>query len=668
MCGIAGLYSPRRFLRGEPMGDVIGRMVESLRHRGPDDQGTWIDPDADVALGHRRLSIIDLSELGHQPMVSSDGRHVMVFNGEIYNFADLRRQLEAKGEQFRGGSDTEVLLSLVACRGFETALEQAVGMFSIAVWDRGERSFYLARDRLGQKPLYYGHVGRSFVFASELKAFATLPGMPLDIDHNALAAFLRRQYIPAPATIWQGIRKLPAGTWLKVRLSGGLPGLDELEAAIHPYWSARDAAEAGAASALSDEVECIEALDAQLAAAVRDRMIADVPLGAFLSGGIDSSLIVSLMQAQSSRPVRTYTVSFGEEGYNEAVAARGIVEKLGTDHTEIHVSSAEAREIIPDLPNIYDEPFADVSQIPTWHVSRVAAESVTVALSGDGGDELFGGYGRYQVAASIRERLRRIPLAMRQALAAAARTVPVGSWDAVLRLAGTTLPHGYRGNISGDRVHKLASLLAAEDRAALYRALLEIGTVDVLTSEVRENTQEIFEADFEVDLDEFIHQMMYYDIVTYLPEDIMTKVDRASMSVGLEVRSPLLDHRVVELAWCMPLSVKVQSGEGKRPLRKLLERHLPEQSTNNVKRGFSVPISEWLRGPLREWSEELLCQQRLTCEGLLDANLVQQLWNEHKSGHRNWAHSIWNILMFQAWRDNWCDPSLAHTAHADHAA
>lgn len=648
MCGVSGLCLPSQQSGRNSLGDLAGRMAGTLRHRGPDSGGVWTDEEAGIALSHRRLSILDLSPEGHQPMISTGGRYVITFNGEIYNHLQLRTELAAAGCRFRGHSDTEVLLALVEARGIEAALTAAAGMFALAIWDRSERTLYLARDRLGKKPLYVGCVGSMVAFASELKAFAVLPGFDRDIDCTALRLYLRRQYVPAPRTIWRNIRKLPAGSLLRLQCSAPLRA-EDLDANIRSIWSPTSASEG---PELFTEAAALDALDSVLGLAVRERMVADVPVGAFLSGGIDSSLIVAMMQEQSSKPVRTFTIGFGEKAFDEAAKGRAVACYLGTDHTEVCITAEEAREVIPLLPEVYDEPFADASQIPSWHLARVARSEVTVCLSGDGGDESFGGYGRYMLAAALERRLRLVPRGLRRAAASALRAVPIEGWDSVLQFVRTKLPPGYRGAMTGDRVHKLAGLIAAADGAARYQALLDLGEADVLAGGSG-GPGVCWKATELPAGDDYLHRMMLHDTESYLPDDVLTKVDRASMAVSLEVRAPLLDHRVVELAWRLPVSMKLRGREGKWLLRRLLERRLPTALVDQGKAGFGVPIGEWLRGPLRDWAEWLLDEGRIRERGLFDAAAVRALWTAHQSNVRNHATALWAILMFECWFDRW---------------
>ena len=643
MCGIAG--SIQQGLTSSDWKKLLEAMTRVLVHRGPDDGGFWVDEQAGVGLGHRRLSIIDLSPAGKQPMVSACGRYVVSFNGEIYNFLELRQELEGLKHSFRGHSDTEVLLAAVSQWGLEKAVERFNGMFAFALWDRQARSLSLGRDRLGEKPLYYGWTGRAFIFASELKAFKAFPGFKPEIDRDALALLLRYGYIPAPHCIYTGVRKLPPGMLLTVR--AGEPGSEPV-----PYWSLSDAAERGMADSFhGSEGEAVAHLDWLLRDAVKLRMVADVPLGAFLSGGIDSSTVVALMQAQSSRPVKTFSIGFHEGAYDEATFARGVARHLGTDHTELYVTPARAQAVIPKLPALYDEPFADSSQIPTFLVSELARRQVTVSLSGDGGDEVFGGYNRYFLGQRIWNGVKWMPKSVRKGGGQLLRALSPRTWDALFHRAGPMLPNSIAVQNPGDKLQKLAGVLTMEDPRALYWGLISLwkNTAEVVAGSAEPAT--IFnEAYRRTGLTDFLQQMMFMDTMMYLPDDILVKVDRASMGVSLEARVPILDHRVVEFAWRLPVSMKIRHGQGKWILRKVLDRYVPQGLIDRPKMGFGVPIDSWLRGPLRDWSETLLDEQRLRADGFFDPRLIREKWSEHLSGRRNWQYLLWCVLMFQAWR------------------
>jgi asparagine synthase (glutamine-hydrolysing) len=632
-------------------------MTAALQHRGPDDRGLWTDDDLGLGLGHRRLSIVDLSCEGSQPMVSASGRFVTVFNGEIYNFQTLRKELELYGHHFRGHSDTEVLLAAVDEWGLDEAITKLAGMFAFALWDIQTRTLHLVRDRLGKKPLYFGWSGSLFVFASEIKSIAADSGFDRSIDRSALSLFVQYGYVPAPATIYRTIFKLPAGSLVSLRL--GQKDLwtgRDLLGLVRGYWSARAVTEEGLSAPPDlDDEEALEELDALLGAAVTERMVADVPIGAFLSGGLDSSLIVALMQKRAAQRVKTFSIGFNESEYNEAGDARRVADYLGTDHTEFFVSADETCGVLPDLPTIYDEPFADPSQIPTVLLSRLTRTHVTVALSGDGGDELFGGYNRYLLGTGIHRKLLWISLPLRTAAASALNAVPARGWDAALGTANQVLRRCTRLALPGDRLHELASAMMALTPADMYRSVLTYWNepsplIDaVLQSERGPLDPSLWSADPE----HLVCRLMAQDLASYLPDGILTKVDRASMSVGLEVRAPLLDHRVAEFACRLPSRHKFYDGRGKWILRRLLARHLPARHVNRPKQGFGIPISAWLRGPLHGWAEELLDVRQLKSQGFFQPDLIRQRWLEHSSGKRNWGRSLWSVLTFQAWRACW---------------
>lgn len=661
MCGLTGfLTSDSENLRPA----VVERMADAIRHRGPDDSGAWVDAADGIALGHRRLAIIDLSPAGHQPMLSASGRYVLAFNGEIYNHLALRAALDADGARtWRGHSDTETLLAAFEQWGVEETLVQSVGMFAIALWDRRDKALFLARDRFGEKPMYYGWARSAFVFGSELKALRSFPGFGNGICREALAQYLRFMYVPAPRSIYQGIYKLEPGCVLRIQapLSSTPPTQPLRPPATHGgvkvsrWWSMAAAIEAAAADPIADPGEARELLEQRLSEAVKLQSLADVPLGAFLSGGVDSSAIVALMQRQSSRPIRTFTVGFNEAAFDESPHARAVAKHLGTDHTELHVTAREAQNVIPSLPTMYDEPFADSSQIPTHLVCRAARQHVTVALSGDGGDELFGGYNRYFWGPRIWNRLDWLPYPVRSALGSAIHRVPAGAWDAAGSVFNRMRRTAHGLTQVGDKAHKLASRLrhvrTVDD---LYVSLVS-GWPDPmrLLQPALEGAGEpaslladpLPRADFRRDA----VRMMYWDSITYLPDDILCKVDRAAMSVGLETRVPFLDHRVAELAWRMPMSMKIVDNQGKWILRQMLYRHVPRELIERPKAGFGIPVGDWLRGPLRSWAEDLLDETRLRREGHLDAAQVRRTWNEHLSGRCDWTPRLWAVLMLQAW-------------------
>ena len=639
MCGIAGfLADPSRALALE---QIAGRMGNAIAHRGPDDSGEWADHEAGVALAHRRLSIVDLSPAGHQPMISACGRLVLAFNGEIYNHAELRAALEAEGAAppWRGHSDTEVLLAAIARWGVERTLIASVGMFALALWDRGERSLVLARDRLGEKPLYYGAARNTVLFASEPAALEAHPDFDGEIDRGAIALLLRHNYIPAPHSIYRHIRKLPPASWLVAR--HGRP-LDEPRRYWQPPRGGRGGFEGSAE-------EAVERLDEALRRSLRGQMMADVPLGAFLSGGIDSSTVVALMQDLSPRPVMTFSIGFGEQAYDEAPHARAVARHLGTDHHELYVSEADMLGVVPRLAQIYSEPFADSSQIPTLLVSQMARRHVTVALSGDGGDELFSGYTRYDQLARLARALRLVPAPARRGLAGAIGSLPAERWDRLLRLVPRALLTGERRHL-GDKLLKGADVLRQRDVGQIYRALVSLWhRPEQLVPGAHEPATAFATLGAPSGWDDPIRRAMDLDLVTYLPDDILAKVDRASMAVGLETRVPLLDHRIVELAADLPLDHLRRNGRTKWPLRQLLYRHLPETLVERPKMGFGVPLETWLRGPLRDWAEALIDERRLTSEGYLDPAPIRRAWREHLSGDRNLQYRLWTVLMLQSW-------------------
>lgn len=652
MCGFAGYLggaSSQGQLADEEM---LKKMTDSITYRGPDDSGYWCDRDRQIGLGHRRLSIVDLSSGGHQPMQSHSGRYVIAFNGEVYNYKDLQERLSStllhsseskESLRWRGHSDTEVLLAGFDIWGIQGTLERATGMFAFAVWDKQENTLTLGRDRIGEKPLYYGWQGNSFLFASELKALKKHREFKAEIDRGALCLFMRHGYIPTPYSIYTGIQKLTPGCLLSISLV-------QPEPKIWSYWSAIDTIKSAISSPfLGTPSEAVDELERLIKDVLKRQVMADVPLGAFLSGGVDSSTVVALMQSHSSKPINTFTIGFNEGCYDEGVYAKAVAMHLKTDHRELYVSPEVAMKVIPDLPVLYDEPFSDSSQIPTFLISRLAKQHVTVALSGDAGDELFCGYNRYEMTAKLWQKLALLPKPVKQAIAKGITAFSPKSWNQLCKY----IPGASRFNNIGDKLHKGAGVITAQSADELYLGLVsqysnpssfviggwEPGTL--LT-------------DNKPDLGSLsdVQRMMALDLITYLPDDILTKVDRAAMGVSLETRMPFLDHRIVEFAWSLPQSMKLRHGETKWPLRQVLYRYVRRDLIERPKMGFGVPLHDWLRGPLKGWSEELLGENRLKREGFFNPLPLRMLWREHLSGRRNWAHHLWNILMFQAWLEN----------------
>ncbi|QKD05216.1 asparagine synthase (glutamine-hydrolyzing) [Mesorhizobium loti] len=656
MCGIVGIVGGAAATSSGSL--TVRRMADRIRHRGPDGDGVWTDAEAGIAFSQRRLAIIDLSSAGAQPMISHSGRYVIVFNGEIYNHVEMRAHLDRQfgAHAWRGHSDTEVFLATIEELGTKTALELAVGMFAFGVWDRRERTLVLGRDRLGEKPLYYGRVGKTFAFASELKAFQPLPDWRPEIDRNALALMMRHNYIPAPYSIYQGIRKLRPGHFLV--LSDPMH-----EPRVENYWSASDVAEQGRRDPFQGSPEeAVDEVERHLRRSLEGQMIADVPLGAFLSGGIDSSAVVAVMQSISARPVRTFTIGFNEAGYNEADHAKQVARHLRTDHTELYVSQRDALDVVPQLPGIYCEPFSDSSQIPTFLVSKMARGSVTVALSGDGGDELFSGYTRYALADAFWNKLSRIPVGLRRASASLA-TLP--SPELYNNLAGgimPLLPRRLRRERVGDKIHKAASVFSLASMDDVYRRLCSHWEPTQIIPGAVEPPTMLTGLEALPDLPGNVERMMYLDIMSYLPDDILVKVDRAAMAVSLETRVPLLDHRLVGFALSLPLSILRAGGQTKWPLRQLLYRHVPKALVERPKMGFGVPIDAWLRGALREWAEALLDERRLREDGFFQPKAIRHAWSEHLSGHRNNQYLLWDVLMFQSWRETTQGASTAVAA------
>ncbi len=641
MCGIAGFIGASN-IGGGNLDDVAEAMAASLAHRGPDDQGIWTDAAAGTALVHRRLSIIDLSPAGHQPMISADERFVISYNGEVYSYQPIAAEFAARGHKFRGHCDTEVILESFALNGVEPTLKRMIGMFAIALWDRRERTLTLIRDRLGIKPLYWAKFGQLFLFGSELKALRAHSGWTPRIDRNAVAAFMRHNYIPAPHTIYEGVHKLEPGTVLTLPWQG--------EPRITRFWDARAVARDGINHPLQgSDSELTEQLEELLRDAVGRRMIADVPLGAFLSGGVNSSTVVALMQAARSGKVKTFSIGFDIPGFDEAPHAAAVARHLQTEHTELMVTSDQALDVIPRLPQWYDEPFADSSQIPTYLVSAMTRRHVTVALSGDGGDELFAGYNRYQLTQQFWRTLSLLPRSLRKSAAAAVSAIAPDRWTSLL----SALPSRLRPPQAGDKVHKVASVLKLDSADAVYRRLVSHWEPSEVMLQAREPRSILDDESVRREFPDLLSRMQFLDLVTYLPDDILTKVDRASMAVALEARVPLIDHRVVEFTWRLPQEAKVRGGTSKWLLRQVLYRHVPPALIERPKMGFGIPLGEWLRGPLRGWAETLLNEKRLREAGLLDPAVVGRYWQEHIDGRRNWQYLLWNVLMLEAWRERW---------------
>lgn len=658
MCGIAGIFgAPRAGVAAD-----AAAMARAVHHRGPDDSGVWADDQAGVGLAHARLAVLDLTSAGRQPMESPAGRYVAVFNGEIYNHLELRKELEATSAApaWRGHSDTETWLAAVEHWGLETALTKAVGMFAVAIWDKRARALFLARDRLGEKPLYYGWVGRDFVFASELKAFRVLSAFEGAVCRRALAMYIQHANVPAPYSIYQRIYKLEPGCVLRVAAPIGAAPPEPLRAPatsgslqLRRWWDLAQVQAAGADNPLDDEAEAIGALDSALARSIELQSFADVPVGAFLSGGVDSSLIAALMQQRAGRAIQTFTVAFEEREFDESSHARAVARHLGTEHTELMVSPTEAMDLIPRLPEIYDEPFADASQVPTFFVSQVARRKVTVALSGDAGDELFGGYDHYLRGPGLWSNLTRAPYPARRALGYAVQKFPASGWDQIGTVLNTVLPAGRRIERFTSKVQTVGALLSgSRSIEELHHTMSSRwkGPGSPVLGAPRPRSRAIIPSSIRSMGCE--QAMMYRDTLDYLPNDILCKVDRAAMANSLETRVPFLDHRVVELAWRLPLSMKIREGQTKWALRQILYRHVPKPLIERPKAGFGIPVAKWLRGPLREWAETLLDQRVLEAAGYLKAAPVRKQWEEHLAGTYDHSAGLWTVLMFQAWLEN----------------
>ncbi len=646
MCGIAGIYAFEPRPDRAQIAQEIRKMSDAIASRGSDAQGQWVDSEAPLALGHRRLSILDLSPAGAQPMASPCGRYQIVYNGEIYNFQDLKNELAAKGhnEPYKGHSDTEILLRCFMYWGVQKTLESINGMFAIALWDRKVQALYLVRDRMGKKPLYVGWSGSSLLFASELKSFCAHSDFNRDISRPALTAFMRFSYVPAPLSIYRDVWQLPAGTMMALDMRMLRSGQDLLPL-IEPYWNHKKALQNAQENRIENTGNVVDDFEELLSRCVAERMISDVPLGAFLSGGIDSSTIVALMQKQASTPIKTYTIGFEEAGYDESLQARQIAQHLKTDHHEIILKAQDALNVVPKLAEIYDEPFADASAIPTYLVSRFAREDVTVALSGDGGDEMLGGYNRHISAPKAWNAWQAIPPNLHKPLAKLIRIVPPHVW-AKMRPSYPQF---------GSHMHKFADALCAGTQSDLYLSLVsKWQKPKECVIDGYEETIPLVDQNAQIENElSFAETMMYWDALSYLNGDILTKVDRASMAVSLEARAPLLDTRIYEYVWRLPLEMKIKDGQGKWLLRQVLQRHVPKELFNRPKQGFSVPIDSWLRGELKDWAEDLLDEYELKAAGLLNYRNISKMWQEHQKGRGNHADRLWCVFMFQSWYRKW---------------
>jgi len=656
MCGLTGFLWGSD-LKIESASVQLESMTEAIRHRGPDDKGTWIDNEARVAIGHRRLSILDLSSAGHQPMASNSNRYVIAFNGEIYNHNELRNQLNKSNSNlidWSGHSDTETLLMCFEFWGVEQTLIRLVGMFAISLYDIKKKSLYLIRDRMGEKPLYYGWNNGIFLFGSELKSIKSFSSFLAEVDRNALALYLKYDYVPSPYSIYKGINKLPQGSYIEISMVNRVWSQENLSDPVY-YWSMGEIAksEKDANKFNNSDKDTIQKLDNLLLKSIKQQMISDVPLGAFLSGGVDSSVVTALMQKQSIGKVKTFTIGFNERHFNEAQHAKAVACHLGTEHTELYVSPEDAMNVIPHLPQIYDEPFADSSQIPTFMVSKMTRQHVSVALSGDGGDEIFGGYNRYFMANRAWKRIEKAPLMLRKYFSKGITSVSPKTWNGIINGASVLLPESIKITHPGDKVYKLADMLNSMNIDDVYGGLVThwknpFEIVIGCTSQIDEINESIETLDF----NNPESKMMYLDSITYLPDDILTKVDRASMGVSLETRAPFLNHNVVEFAWQLPFDMKIRNNKGKWILRQVLDKYVPKKLIERPKMGFGVPIDSWLRGPLRDWAESLIGESRLREEGYFQPEPIRKIWDEHLSGHRNWQYHLWSILMFQAWLED----------------
>tara|TARA_B100001964_G_scaffold237150_1_gene300132 strand:+ start:88 stop:2037 length:1950 start_codon:yes stop_codon:yes gene_type:complete len=647
MCGIAGFWKQSADNSAESLKQIATDMSNTLIHRGPDDFGTWVDQEVGIAFGHRRLSIIDISNAGHQPMVSANGRYVIIYNGEIYNFKELRQQLEQLGHTFRSHSDTEVMLAAFVQWGPGSSLVRFNGMFAFAAWDRRDRLLWLARDRIGEKPLYYGVQNGTLFFASELKAIRANPKFKPEIDRNSLASFLRFSYVPAPHCIYKGIKKLLPGHLLCLKSSIKMTE-------PQPYWSLEKVMSHGSKNSFSGtKEEATDELEDRIKKTVKSRMVSDVPLGAFLSGGIDSSTIVSLMQSQSDQPINTFTIGFHEKEFNEAVYAKKVAEHLDTNHTELYVTPQEAMDLIPKLPEMYDEPFADSSQIPTHLISVLARKHVTVSLSGDGGDELFAGYNRYILARKHWKLLKSLPFGLRKCLTGVMGLIGGKRFENIYRRFEFTLPINSRISLPAEKYSKAENIISMSGINEVYKRLVSIIYMpERYLLSGTEFSSQLDDLSLWKHSQDYIANMQKLDLLTYLPDDLLVKVDRASMAVGLETRVPFLDHELVEFVMGLPTDLKLKNGQGKHLLRKVLYRHVPKEIMERPKMGFTVPLGDWLKVPLREWARELIEPKRLKEEGYFKPDPVMNMWDEHLKNRANWGHQLWNLFMFQSWLES----------------
>lgn len=637
MCGLAGIMSATP-LKGN-IELILEQMGSAIFSRGPDSFGFWSEPGSNIGLVHRRLAILDLTEAGHQPMFSNSKRFIISFNGEIYNHLDLRSDLQKlSNRSWRGYSDTETLLAAMEQWGIQETLQRCVGMFAIAVWDSVAQTLSLARDRFGEKPLYYGFCNdNDLIFGSEIKVFRVVPGFEPQIDRDSLVKYLRYNYIPAPYSIYKDVYKVEPAQL--ITFSASMELISKIS-----YWNIEEEIIKNSANNITDSKQVVDELEAVLKHTIKEQMLSDVPLGAFLSGGIDSSLIVSLMQSISDKPVKTFSIGFEDETFNEAEFASAVAKHLKTDHHELVVTAEKALKVVDKLADIYDEPFADSSQIPTFLVAEMARQHVTVCLSGDAGDELFCGYNRYLLTAKVWRTLSKFPHFSRRFLAGVLRNVSITSWNKVNKF----LPNKYRMSNLGDKLHKVADVITSQDIKSLYIGLISI-CKEPEKLVIGANTASSLILDSAPKGLDDISWMMATDSLSYLPGDILTKVDRAAMAVSLETRVPFLDHRVFELAWRIPLEFKLQDGKGKIPLRNILYKYVPKELIERPKTGFAIPISEWLRGPLKPWAEKLIAKQRIDSEGFFNSDIILRMWDEHQIGTRSWHYQLWTVLMFQIW-------------------